>query len=173
MSPLDRYFIHILSNMWLNEFMIIDDQTSEEITPKLPGAEIADPVPITVKEKWLGAVTDGSGFVAIPMSLLRLQTQLKLSATDMVVLANLLAHWWDPARAVFPRSTTIAKRMGVTKRTVQRSTEKMVKAGLIERRFTDVGEFQRRSFQFTPLAERLAKDINLSQKLAGQEILGA
>lgn len=153
--------------------MISDEPTSEKITPELPGAEVADPVQITVKEKWLGAVTDGSGFVAIPMSLLRLQTKLKLTATDLVVLVNLLAHWWDPKRAVFPRSTTIATRMGVTKRTVQRSTEKMVKAGLIERRFTEVGDSQRRTFQFTPLAERLAKELPLSYQLAGQETLGA
>lgn len=153
--------------------MIDDKPTSEGITSKLPGTEIADSVQITVKEKWLGAVTDGSGFVAIPMSLLRLQTKLKLTATDMVVLVNLLAHWWDPARAVFPRSTTIANRMGVTKRTVQRSTEKMVKAGLIEKRFAEVGESHRRTFQFTPLAERLAKDISLSHQLAGRETLGA
>lgn len=153
--------------------MMIAEPTSEIITAKLPDSETADSVQITVKEKWQGAVTEASGFVAIPMSLLRLQTKLKLTATDMVVLVNLLAHWWDPSRAVFPRSTTIAKRMGVAKRTVQRSTSKMVRAGLIEKKLTEVGDSQLRSFQFTPLAERLAKDLPLSYQLAGQETLGA
>ncbi|MEO7689602.1 MAG: helix-turn-helix domain-containing protein [Sphingomonas sp.] len=136
-------------------------------------ADVGDPVALTIKEKWLGAVSEGSGFVAIPMSLLRLQTKLELTATDMVVLVNLLAHWWDPARAVFPRSTTIAARMGVAKRTVQRSTQKMVRAGLMERDFIEFGNGKRRTFQFTPLAMRLAKDIHLSQQLAGKESLGA
>lgn len=146
---------------------------SDEITPKLPAAEVPEPLPTTIKDKWQGAVTEGSGFVAIPVALLRLQTKLKLSATDMVVLSNLLAHWWDPGRAVFPRSSTIATRMGVAKRTVQRSTQKMVKAGLIERQFLEQGTKKRRTYQFTSLAARLAKDINLSHKLAGKETLGA
>jgi predicted transcriptional regulator len=125
---------------------------------------------ISIAEKWQGAVTKGSGFVAIPMALLRLQTKLKLSQTDMMVLINLLAHWWDPARAVFPRSSTIAKRLGVTKRTVQRSTQKLLDSGLIVREFLDDGK---RVFYFDPLATRLAKDIGLSLELKGQESLDA
>ena len=154
--------------------MNADDQPlSEKTAPELHGSDDAEPLPQTVKEKWQGAVTEGSGFVAIPMTLLRLQAKLKLTATDMVVLINLLAHWWDPARAVFPRSVTIANRMGVAKRTVQRSTQKMVKAGLINREFLEFRDGKRRAFQFTPLAARLAKDINLSHQLAGKESLGA
>lgn len=150
-----------------------DQLLSGKTAPKLHDADGSEALSVTVKEKWQGAVTDGSGFVAIPISLLRLQTKLKLTATDMVVLVNLLAHWWDPARAVFPRSTTIATRMGVAKRTVQRSTQKMISAGLIDREFTEFRGTKRRTFQFTPLAARLAKDINLSNQLAGMESLGA
>ncbi len=128
---------------------------------------------MTIKEKWQGAVTDGSGFVAIPVALFRLQTKLKLTPTDMVVLANLLVHWWDPERGVFPRSTTIAVRMGVAKRTVQRSTQKLIKSGLMHRDFLEVGEKKRRVFQFTALAERLAREIGFSYQLAGKESLGA
>jgi predicted transcriptional regulator len=130
----------------------------------------AEPSAITVKEKWQGAVTEGSGFVALPMALLRLQAKLKLTATDMLVLTNLLAHWWNPADGVYPRSTTIAKRMGVTKRTVQRSTEKMMKTGLIDREFLEGG---RRVFRFDPLAARLARDVNLSLQIKGEETLDA
>lgn len=133
------------------------------------GEASAEPLPITVKEKWQGAVTEGSGFVAVPMALLRLQTKLRLTPTDLVVLINLLAHWWDPARAVFPRSTTIATRMGVAKRTVQRSTQKMIKAGLIQRGKATLKGREIRTFQFTPLAQRLARDLNLSHQLAGEE----
>lgn len=126
--------------------------------------------PNTVKDKWQGAVTAGSGFVALPMALLRLQTKLKLSATDMLVLTNLLAHWWHPDKAVFPRSTTIAKRMGVTERTVQRSTQKMLDLGLIGRDFLEDG---RRAFRFDPLAARLARDVNLSHQITREESLVA
>jgi predicted transcriptional regulator len=145
---------------------------SAETAQLLPNPAEPEPVPLSIKVKWLGAVTEGSGFVAVPMALLRLQTKLKLTPTDMLVLVNLLAHWWDPARAVFPRSATIATRMGVAKRTVQRSTHKMVKAGLIEREQLSYGGAMRRTFQFTSLASRLANDVNLSLKLKGKESLG-
>ena len=123
---------------------------------------------ITVKEKWQGAVTDGSGFVAVPMSLLRLQSKYDLTATDMLVLINLLAHWWDPARPVYPRSTTIAKRMGVTKRTVQRSTERLLKSGMMERDFLEDG---RRVFSFDLLAHRLSKDVFAAYEVQASERL--
>ncbi|WP_380873238.1 hypothetical protein ACFB49_40270 [Sphingomonas sp. DBB INV C78] len=153
--------------------MSLNEQPSSGETTPTTDADAAEALPTTIKDKWQGAVTEGSGFVAIPIALLRLQTKLKLTPTDMVVLINLLAHWWDPARAVFPRSTTIATRMGVAKRTVQRSTQKMVKAGLIDREFIEQDGGKRRTFQFTPLATRIAKDINLSHQLAGKESLGA
>jgi predicted DNA-binding transcriptional regulator len=133
-------------------------------------AEGAEVSAYRIADKWKGAVHEGSGWVAIPMSLLRMQTKLGLTATDMMVLANLLVHWWDPARAVYPRSSVIAKRMGVTKRTVQRSTEKMIRKGLMDRVKLEDGK---RGFQFTPLVDRLAKDIPLSFQMQVEEILDA
>ena len=73
--------------------MSFDDQpVSEKTTLELPSSDTEDSVHMTVKERWQGAVTEGSGFVAVPVSLLRLQTKLKLIATDMMVLISLLAH---------------------------------------------------------------------------------
>jgi predicted transcriptional regulator len=121
---------------------------------------------ITIKEKWQGAVTEGSGFVAIPMALLRLQSRYKLSPTDMLVLINLLAHWWEPDRSVFPRSTTIAKRMGVDKRTIQRATHKLMTIGLLDREFLADG---RRVFNFAPLVKRLARDVTVAYGIQALE----
>lgn len=123
----------------------------------------------TIKEKWLGAVTAGSGFVAVPMALLRLQSKYDLSATDMLVLINLLAHWWEPDQMVYPRSTTVAARMGVDKRTVQRATQKLQRAGLLSRKILPDGK---RAFGFEPLAKRLAKDVTLSYALHRAETYG-
>jgi len=111
---------------------------------------------ITVAEKWQGAVTEGSGFVAVPMALLRLQSKYGLTATDMLVLINLLAHWWDPSRAVFPRSSTIAARLGVDKRTVQRTTQKLSKKGMLTKLTLPDGK---RAYAFDGLVSRLARDI--------------
>lgn len=129
-----------------------------------------EPVPTTIKDKWQGAVTQGSGFVAVPVALLRLQAKYRLSPTEMMVLINLLAHWWDPARAVFPRSTTIAARMGIDTRTVQRATSKMEKAGLITRGHDAQG---RRVFSFEGLVAKLARDVPMAYAVQAQEAHGS
>ncbi|WP_443969589.1 helix-turn-helix domain-containing protein [Sphingobium sp. CR28] len=116
-------------------------------------------VKATVKEKWQGAVTAGSGFVAVPVALLKLQSKYDLTPTELLVLINLLAHWWEPDRPVYPRSTTIAKRMDVQTRTVQRALAKLEKRGLLERATQDDG---RRVFLFDKLAKKIARDVTLS-----------
>jgi predicted transcriptional regulator len=147
------------------------ESTAPAPEPNPADASVAlEEATITVKEKWQGAVNEGSGFVAVPMALLRLQSRYDLSPTDMLVLINLLAHWWDPSKPVFPRSTTIAKRMGVDLRTVQRATRKMEKAGLIERGKLPDGK---RVFNFDVLAKRVAKDMPLAFVAQGQETFGS
>ena len=121
---------------------------------------------VSVADKWQGAVTQGSGFVAVPMALLRLQSKYGLSPTEMLVLINLLAHWWDPTRTVFPRTTTIADRMGVDKRTIQRATNKLIRTGLLSRQIMPDGK---RSFGFDPLAKRLARDMTVAYGIQRQE----
>lgn len=111
--------------------------------------------PMTVKDKWQGAVNQNSGFVAIPVALLRLQTKYGLSQTEMMVLINLLAHWWEPGRGAFPRSSIIAGRLGVTKRTVQRAMEKLETLGFMSR---DTDSEGRRVVAFDGLVTRLARD---------------
>jgi DNA-binding MarR family transcriptional regulator len=138
-----------------------------------PSQQIAsdedEAVRATVKEKWQGAVTTGSGFVAVPMALLRLQSKYQLTQTDMVVLINLLAHWWEPSQTVYPRSTTIAARMGVDKRTVQRTTHKLEQAGLVKREILPDGK---RGFNFTALAKRLARDVPTAHGIHARETHG-
>lgn len=134
---------------------------------------IHDPVEtatVTIKEKWQGAVTKGSGFVAIPVALLRLQSKFELTPTEMLVLINLLVHWWDPTRAVYPRSTTIAKRMGIDKRTVQRATKKLERAGLLTR---SVNEDGLRIFTFERLVEKLVRDLPSAYTMQAQETFGS
>lgn len=88
----------------------------------------------------------------------------------MLVLINLLAHWWDPARAVYPRSTTIAKRMGVDKRTIQRATHKLESVGLLTR---SVAENGRRIFTFERLVEKIARDVPIAYSIQAQETYGS
>lgn len=113
----------------------------------------------SVKEKWQGAVNETSGFVAVPVSLLKLQLKLGLSAVDMIVLINLLSHWWDSHQVVYPRNSIIASRTGMSERTVQRSIRKLMRAGLVDRLITEKGY---RAYSFNLLANRLARMVNMS-----------
>ena len=121
-------------------------------------------------EVWGDAISEGSGFVAIPMSLLRLQSELGISPTDFGVLVNLLAHRWKAGDVVFPRTTTIAKRMGVTSRTVQRSTQRLAKQGYISKVKTTNGM---QAYDATPLGKKLARLMPQAMKVKGSETLGA
>jgi len=84
-----------------------------------------------VTAKWAEAAD--AGFQVLPDVLLKNQSDLGIAATELVVLINLTMHWWYPTQKPFPRSTTIARRMGVDVRTVQRSLNRLTALGLIQR----------------------------------------
>ena len=85
----------------------------------------------SLHDKW-GKALD-MGFVVIPNALLRCQHKLKINDGEMVVLMNLMMSWWKVGEHPFPRAETIAKRMGVSDRTVQRHLGQLEKRGLISR----------------------------------------
>lgn len=93
------------------------------------------------------------GFQAVPDLLLKSQAKLKISPTDMVVLLNVLMHWWYPDDKPFPRSGSISKRIGVTPRTVQRSIQNLEEAGLLIRETSN----GRTYLNPEPLVDRLEK----------------
>ena len=82
-------------------------------------------------EKWGDAAL--AGFQSIPDVLFKNQAKLGLNAIDVVVLANILMHWWYQDNRPFPRTNTIANRMGVNIRTIQRSIKNLEQKGLLKR----------------------------------------
>jgi DNA-binding MarR family transcriptional regulator len=102
------------------------------------------------QEKW-GEVAR-AGFQTVPDLLLKHQKELRISPTEMVVLLNVLMHWWYRDQKPFPRPTTISKRMGVTVRTVQRALSNLQESGLVKRLKGPDGET---FLDPTPLVERL------------------
>ena len=88
-------------------------------------------------EKWGDAAL--AGFQQVPDILLKKQVELGLSPTDMLVLLNITMHWWYAGQRPFPRPTTIADRLNVAPRTVQRSLRRLSELGLVER-VTEPGE---------------------------------
>lgn len=82
-----------------------------------------------ISERW--EVVAEAGYQALPDVLLFAQSELGLTSEELNVLLNLTAHWWRPKDVVFPRANTIASRMGVSARTVQRILKSLQAKGFI------------------------------------------
>ncbi|MEM7637976.1 MAG: helix-turn-helix domain-containing protein [Pseudomonadota bacterium] len=102
-----------------------------------------------IHARW-GDLTD-VGFTAVPNTLIQAQSALGLTSTDIVILLNFTLHWWDPDSHPYPRSNTIARRTGLSTRTVQRTIKSLEERGFIKR-FVDRGE---RFIDLTPLRDKL------------------
>jgi len=88
-----------------------------------------------IQQKWPGIVRSGNefGFVAVPNALLTYQGQLRLTPSELSVLLQVLSFWWFRDRPPFPKTGVIAKRIGVSVRTVMRCLDSMEKKGLLTR----------------------------------------
>lgn len=104
-----------------------------------------------IAERW-GIVAE-PGYQALPDVLLFAQSELGLTSEELNVLLNLVAHWWRPQDVVFPRASTIAARMGVSERTVQRTISSLDGKGFVARKRTEDGKSY---YDLTPLKEKLA-----------------
>lgn len=72
-----------------------------------------------------------AGWSPLPDVLLFNQHKLGLGSEDLNVLLNMLAHYYTPGAMPFVRPNVIAKRMGVSTRSVQRSIARLRKKRLI------------------------------------------
>jgi len=114
--------------------------------------DATDPMIGAVYDKWGEAAR--AGFQAVPDLLFKHQENLKLNPTELVVLLNVLMHWWYRHQKPFPRPTTIARRMGSTVRTVQRAITKLETEGLLTRQ---VGPNKVQVLDPDPLVRRLSE----------------
>lgn len=105
------------------------DEPMMKISSDTIGAESAKPA-TEPSAKWGDAVR--AGYQILPDALLRGQHLLKLNPTDIVVIANLNQAWWFHDSRPFLQPHTIAKRMGVSERSVQRSLSRLRKMGYLE-----------------------------------------
>jgi DNA replication protein DnaD len=139
----------------------ITSPTSEmvELNTAMSAQELTAPM-----KKW-GTALDG-GFQVLPDLLLRHQRELKLSANDLVVLIHLTMAWWVQDRHPFPRTSTIARRMDTSERTVQRAITRLRKLKLIYKTtHSEASGLDRPAFDLSPLATRL-QELALTDPLA-------
>lgn len=73
------------------------------------------------------------GFSIVPSLLLRAQKRLGLNPTQLTILMHLLDYWWDADRKPYPSKATLAERVNLGERQIQRYIAEMEQAGLVRR----------------------------------------
>lgn len=87
----------------------------------------------TLEEKW-GKATMAQRFTVVPSIMLQGQRRLGINANELAVLLHIMEHWWKADDLPWPSKRTIAERLDVSEKTVQRATARMEQLGLIERK---------------------------------------
>lgn len=127
-------------------------------------SEQDSPLPQPIQARWGEALEDG--FLVVPTVLLRNQWQLELSASELAVLLNLLVSWRREDDPPFIQPMTVAKRMGVSQRSVQRHIEALKEKGFVTRvPRGDAPEGQQLGYEFSGLIARLRELGRVSKKL--------
>jgi predicted transcriptional regulator len=83
-----------------------------------------------------------ANWTAIPSIIIEKQEALGLNAIDMNIILHLSSYWWYADNLPSPSVETIAKAVGIQKRTVQKHIKTLEDIGLIkrlERRNTPTG----------------------------------
>src|SRR5258708_6806437 len=73
------------------------------------------------------------GLSPVPHLLMLHQSALGITISELNVFLNIFMHWHDSERLPFPHTATIAKRMGTTRRSIQRLVRSLKKKGLLAR----------------------------------------
>ncbi|MBJ3736184.1 helix-turn-helix domain-containing protein, partial [Salmonella enterica subsp. enterica serovar Derby] len=74
------------------------------------------------------------------------------------ILINLVSHWWETKEHPYPSQESLAKRMGVSKRSIQREVTNLVELGLITKQANKASSAKykgRNTYDLTGLVERL------------------
>lgn len=132
-----------------------DEEKGEKVVA-FPGSPAK---PTSSTEKIWGKTVLRHGYTAVPSILIRAQARLEISATQMNIILQLLDYWIEPTRKPFPTKRDLAKRMGVTEKTVQINVGQLEKKGLIEReaRRTAAGDWNSNLYHLDPLIEAVKK----------------
>jgi DNA-binding MarR family transcriptional regulator len=84
------------------------------------------------QRKW-GTAVMKLGFCIVPSLLLRAQRRLAISPTQLAVLMQLADHWWESERKPFPSKATLAERLNLSPRQVQRHIATLEEQGYVKR----------------------------------------
>lgn len=109
-----------------------------------------------IVDKWGQEVAE-RGFAQVPNYLLLINQFLdeksKLSPTELLILVQLIGSWWKKDDLPFPSMATLARRIGVSSRQIQRSVNRLEELGLIQRtKRREGGVISSNAYDLRPLA---------------------
>lgn len=84
-------------------------------------------------EKKFGKPIMDVGFCITPSMLMKAQARIGLNPVQFNIVMQLLDQWWAAERRPWPSKATIAERMGMSPRQIQRQIAEMEGAGLLQR----------------------------------------
>lgn len=145
--------------------MAKEDSSDAKTTNVVPLKSAGTPA-VTEKilnQKW-GKDTMAANYAVVPSALLRGQARLGITATELAILIHLIDHWWKPDEMPWPSKKTLAERLRVGAKTIQRAMARLEEEGLIKResRFHNTGGRASNRYDLAPLVDRLkpiAKDL--------------
>lgn len=150
-----------------------DNESNDESTNVIPlvrAGMTPQEAQKVLNQKW-GKDTMDANYAVIPSALLRGQARLGINATELAVLIHLIDHWWKADEMPWPSKKTLADRLMMGEKAVQRAMRKLEEAKLVERkpRFNKTGARTSNEYDLSPLVERLrpiAKDMIEASKQA-------
>lgn len=104
-----------------------------DIPPKSPKVVALPAKAKTTSEKKWGALAMKPGFVIIPSLILRAQNRLGLNCTQLALLLHLSEFWWHEGKYPWPKKETLAQRVGLSEKQVQRTMADLEKGGYVAR----------------------------------------
>ena len=84
-------------------------------------------------EKKFGKPVMDVGYCITPSLLMKAQARIGLNPVQFNIVMHLLDQWWSVERRPWPSKATLAERMGMSDRQVQRQIAEMEGVGLIRR----------------------------------------
>jgi predicted transcriptional regulator len=82
--------------------------------------------------KW-GTEVMAIGFCILPSLLFRAQNRLGLKSTHLAVILQLADFWWHDDNLPYPKKQTIAERIGLKEKQVQRLVRDLQQRGYVKR----------------------------------------
>lgn len=106
-------------------------------------------------KKW-GADVMAQNYCMVPSLLLRAQRRLGLSAQQLALIIHLCDFWWYDDKLPWPKKETLAERLGLTEKQIQRIVRALEERGYLKRirRTTRHGQTSN-GYDLSGLAEKL------------------